>query len=215
MKFLQFLLNETRVARNSRTLHAIGKLVKMVEKKLRINHLRPVDVIHTAKVHSGRISLRIDKFMMNGNIIEKEIVEHSPSVGMIPVDRHSYVYLVQQYRHATGKSLLEIPAGKIEKGEAPEKAAYRELAEEIGYTGKFSLLTTFYLAPGYDTELMYLFQCTDLRRVVRGQLDDDENISIKRMKMGTAIRRCLSGEIQDCKTVAGLLAYSARNNVTL
>ena len=50
---------------------------------------------------------------------------------------------------------------------------------------------------------------------MRGQADDDENISIKRMKMGTAIRRCLSGEIQDCKTVAGLLAYSARNNVTL
>jgi len=215
MKFSQYLLNDNRVARNSRTLHAIEKLGKMVEKKLRKNHLRPVDIIHTTKVHSGIISLRIDKFMMNGNTIEKEIVEHSPSVGMIPVDRHSYVFLVQQYRHATGKSLLEIPAGKIEKGESPEKAAYRELAEEIGYTGKFSLLTTFYLAPGYDTELMYLFQCTNLRRVVRGQLDDDENISIKRMKMGTAVRRCLSGEIQDCKTIAGILAYSALKNVTL
>ena len=161
MKFLQSLLNETRVAR---TYMQLGSLVKMVEKKLRKNHLRPVDVIHTAKVYSGRISLRIDKFIMNGNIIEKEIVEHSPSVGMIPVDRHSYVYLVQQYRHATGKSLLEIPAGKIEKGEAPEKVVLGSSAEEIGYTGKFSLLTTFYLAPGYDTELNLPFPMYSLEK---------------------------------------------------
>lgn len=180
----------------------------MVE-KLEKNHLRPVQVIRSTKIHSGNISLRIDRFTLNGKIIEKEIVEHSPSVGMIPIDRDSYVYLVQQYRHATGKCLLEIPAGKIEKGESPEKAAYRELAEEIGYIGKFSLLTTFYLAPGYDTELMYLFVCTDLMKVPRGKLDDDENISIKRIKIGTAIRKCLRGEIQDCKTIAGLLAYSA------
>ena len=173
------------------------------------NHVKSVDVIATRKIHSGNISLRIDRFSLNGKAIEKEIVDHSPSVGMIPIDNSSYVYLVRQYRHATGKCLLEIPAGKIEKGESPTNAAFRELAEEIGYVGKFSLLTSFYLAPGYDTELMYLFVCTDLTKVPRGRLDDDENITIKRMKIGTAVDKCLSGEIQDCKTVAGLLAYSA------
>jgi ADP-ribose pyrophosphatase len=181
----------------------------MTMKKLGKNSTRPINVEHSTKVHSGNISLRIDRFTLNGKTIEKEIVEHSPSVGMIPVDQNSYVYLVKQYRHATGRSLLEIPAGKIEKGESPENAAYRELAEEIGFIGKLSLLTTLYLAPGYDTELMYLFACTDLIKVPRGKLDDDENISIKRMKIGTAIRKCLSGEIQDCKTVAGLLTYSS------
>jgi ADP-ribose pyrophosphatase len=177
--------------------------------KLEKNCLPPVHMIQSTKIHSGNISLRIDRFTLNGKLIEKEIVEHNPSVGMIPIDRDSYVYLVKQYRHPTGKCLLEIPAGKIEKGESPEKAAYRELAEEIGYMGKFSLLTTLYLAPGYDTELMYLFVCTDLKKVPRGRLDDDENITIKKMQIGTAIRKCLRGEIQDCKTVAGLLAYSA------
>jgi ADP-ribose pyrophosphatase len=181
----------------------------MVARKLAKNQLRPVDVKQSTKIYSGNISLRIDKYILNGKIIEKEIVDHSPSVGMIPIDHDSYVYLVKQYRHATGKCLLEIPAGKIEKGETPARAAHRELAEEIGYIGKFSLLTTFYLAPGYDTELMYLFVCTDLIKVPRGRLDDDENISIKRMKIDTAIRKCLRGEFQDCKTVAGLLAYSA------
>lgn len=180
------------------------KLVKKLEK----NGLRSVDMIFSKKVHSGNISLRIDRFTLNGKVIEKEIVEHRPSVGMIPIDHDSYVYLVKQYRHATGKCLLEIPAGRIEKGESPAKAASRELAEEIGYVGRFSLLTTFYLAPGYDTELMHLFVCTDLTKVPRGRLDDDENISIKRLKIGTAIQKCLRGEIQDCKTVAGLLTYS-------
>jgi ADP-ribose pyrophosphatase len=180
----------------------------MVE-KLRKNRLRPVYVTHSSKIYSGNISLRIDRFTLKGKIIEKEIVEHSPSVGIIPIERDSYIYLVRQYRHAPGKCLLEIPAGKIEKGESPTRAAYRELAEEIGYIGKFSLLTTFYLAPGYDTELMHLFVCTDLRKVPRARLDDDENISIRRMKIDTAIRKCLRGEIQDCKTVAGLLTYSA------
>jgi ADP-ribose pyrophosphatase len=178
-------------------------------KELKKNRSIQVNMIHSAKIHSGNVSLRIDRFILNGKIVEKEIVEHRPSVGMIPLDRDYNVYLVKQYRHATGKSLLEIPAGKIEKGESPEKAAYRELAEEIGYVGKFSLLTTFYLAPSYDTELMYLFLCTDVIKVPRGRLDDDENITIKKMKLSTAIRKCLSGEIQDCKTVAGLLAYSA------
>ncbi len=181
----------------------------MVARKLAKNQLRPVDVKQSTRIYSGNISLRIDKYILNGKIIEKEIVDHRPSVGMIPIDHDSYVYLVKQYRHTTGKCLLEIPAGKIEKGESPARAAYRELAEEIGYVGRFSLLTTFYLAPGYDTELMYLFVCTDLIKVPRGRLDDDENISIKRMKIDTAIRKCLRGEIQDCKTVAGLLAYSA------
>jgi ADP-ribose pyrophosphatase len=169
-----------------------------------------IDVIETRKVHSGRISVRIDKFRINGKTVEREIVEHSPSVGLIPVDHDSYLFMVLQYRHAAGKCLLEIPAGKIEIGESPEEAARRELAEEIGYTGKLSLLTTFYLAPGYDTELMYLYLCSDLRRIPRGQLDDDEDISVKRLKISTAIRRCLKGEIQDCKTVAGILALSYR-----
>jgi ADP-ribose pyrophosphatase len=178
-------------------------MVKKTEK----NCSGPVTAIGSTTIYSGNISLRVDKFTLNDKVIEKEIVEHSPSVGIIPIVDNSYVYLVEQYRHATGKCLLEIPAGKIEKGESPEKAACRELSEEIGYIGKFSHLTTFYLAPGYDTEKMHLFVCTDLKKVPRGRLDDDENISIIKMEIGTAIRKCFTGEIQDCKTVAALLAY--------
>lgn len=169
---------------------------------------RPADVIETRKIYVGRVSLRIDRFRMNNQVIEREIVEHSPSVGLIPIDRDAYVYLVMQYRHATGRRLLEIPAGKIEAEESPKEAASRELAEEIGMAGEFSLLTTFYLAPGYDTELMYLFLCRNLRRVKRGRLDEDEDISVKKLKISTAVRKCLTGDITDCKTIAAILSYS-------
>jgi hypothetical protein len=68
----------------------------------------------------------------------------------------------------------------------------------------------WYLAPGYSTELMYVFVATDLRKVIgrRGNLDDDEeNITVKCMKLTTAVKKCITGEIEDCKTVAALLAY--------
>lgn len=151
--------------------------------------------------------MRKDRFLLDRRVIEKEIVEHQDSVGIVPVNGRD-VILVAQYRRAAGKVLLEIPAGKIEKGEIPRRAAIREMAEEIGYSGKLEPLMRFYLAPGYSTELMHVFVATNLRKITRGPLDDDENIRIKKMKLGAALRKCLSGEIQDSKTVGALLAYS-------
>ena len=97
---------------------------------------RKIKVIDTKKIYTGIVSLRLDKLVLGDKIIKKEIVEHVPSVGLIPIIDNLDVLFVSQYRHAAGKTLLEIPAGKIEKGETPEKAALREMAEEIGYTGK-------------------------------------------------------------------------------
>ena len=104
---------------------------------------------------------------------------------------------------------MEIPAGKIEKGESPKRAALREMREEIGYTGKLSPLMQWYLAPGYNTELMYVFVATGLRKIDKKEnLDDDENIKVKRMNLTMAIEKCINGEIEDCKTIGALLAYA-------
>lgn len=151
--------------------------------------------------------MRKDRFSLDGRMIEKEIVEHPDSVGIVAVSG-SEVILVTQYRRTSGSVLLEIPAGKIEKGETPRQAAVREMAEEIGYSGKLEPLMKWYLAPGYSTELMHVFVATRLRKIERGPLDDDENIRIKKMKLDAAVRKCLSGEIKDSKTVAALLAYN-------
>jgi ADP-ribose pyrophosphatase len=170
---------------------------------------KKVDLLFSKKIYSGNISLRIDKFKLDGKTIEKEVVEHLPSIGLIPVIDDTHLLFVTQYRHAAGKTMLEIPAGKIEKDETPEQAALREMGEEIGYTGKLFPILQWYLAPGYDTELMYVFVATDLRKINRrGNLDSDESITIKRMRLTTAIKKCINGEINDCKTVAALLAYA-------
>jgi ADP-ribose pyrophosphatase len=169
--------------------------------------MRGVRPITSRKIYSGRIGLRKDRFSLDGRIVEKEIVEYQNSIGIVAVSG-SDVILVTQYRHPAGRVLLEIPAGKIEKGETPRQAAVREMAEEIGYSGRLKPLTKWYLAPGYSTELMHVFVATNLRKIARGPLDDDENIRIRKMKLSAAVRKCLSGEIQDSKTVAALLAYS-------
>lgn|GEM_PF-90423 len=169
---------------------------------------RKIKVIDTKKIYTGNVSLRLDRFVLGDKIIKKEIVEHVPSVGLIPIIDNLDVLFVSQYRHAAGKTLLEIPAGKIEKGETPEKAALREMAEEIGYTGKLHPLLKMYLAPGYDTELMYVYVATDLKRIDRATRDDDENIRIKRIRLSAAIEKSINGELEDCKSIAAILAYA-------
>jgi ADP-ribose pyrophosphatase len=83
------------------------------------------------------------------------------------------------------------------------------MTEEISYTGKLAPLLRWYLAPGYCTEVMQIFIATRLKKLkARGKLDEDENITIKHMKLITAIKKCISGEIVDCKTVAALLTYA-------
>lgn len=165
-----------------------------------------VRVIDSVVLHSGSVTLRKDRFSLNGRIIEKEIVEHSPSVAIVPVVDSS-VLLVEQYRRAAGKTLLEIPAGKIEQGETALAAAAREMAEEIGYAGKLRPLAHWYLAPGYDTEFMRVYAATGLTKVKQGRLDDDEDIAVRKVSLDAAIRKCFTGEIQDCKTTAALLVY--------
>ncbi|HJT84984.1 MAG TPA: NUDIX hydrolase [Nitrososphaeraceae archaeon] len=166
-------------------------------------------LLDSRKVYSGeKISIRKDEFILENKKIQKEVVEHSPSVGLIPIIDHSNILLITQYRHPAKKTLLEIPAGKIEDGETKEEAARRELYEETGYTGKLSFLTKWYLVPSYDTELMYIFIVTNLKKMSNKQgSDDDENIKVKKLGLKTALKKCINGQIIDCKTIAALLAY--------
>lgn len=170
--------------------------------------MNKVKVLHSKRVYSGKISIRKDEFILQDKKIQKEIVEHSPSVGLVPIIDYSNILLITQYRHPTKKTLLEIPAGKIEDGETKEQAARRELYEETGYAGTLSFLTKWYLAPSYDTELMYIFLVTNLKKMSHKQgKDDDENIKLKKLGLKTALKKCINGEIIDCKTVAALLVY--------
>ncbi len=181
-----------------------------------------IQLLSSNKIYEGSISIRIDRYELNNKVIEKEIIEHSPSVGVVPILRGTHILFVTQYRHAAKKYTLEIPAGNVEKGETPKQAALREMREEIGYVGKLLPILRCYLSPGYNTELMYVFVATHLRKVkdLREDRDDDEeDIAVKSMRLTTAIRKCIVGGIEDCKTIAALLAYAKmskmRQNILL
>jgi len=176
--------------------------------------MNPDVLISSDNLYSGKISIRSYKYRSEDKIIEKEIVEHADSVGIIALDNKGNIILVKQFRVATKNSLVEIPAGKIERGETPKDAAVREMIEEIGYCGKLKLLFQGYLAPGYDTEKMYFFLASKLKKSKQVlPQDEDESIKIKRMKLSCAVEKCISGNIVDCKTIAAILLVSNRTNM--
>src|SRR6476646_7451845 len=166
-------------------------------------------VIDSKLIYNGPIKLKLDTFRINGKIFRKEVVEHNASVGIIPILSNDEIILIKQYRHAVNEYLIEIPAGKIENKESPIEAAKRELEEETGFTGDLIPLTKCYLAPSYDTELMYLFIARNITKINNPLyvMDEDENISSMILNLNDAISYCFNGNIKDCKTVSAILLY--------
>ena len=136
---------------------------------------------------------------------EREIVEHPGAVAIVAVDVEGCVALVRQLREATRKHLLELPAGTAEPGEVPLETAQRELREECGLTGgEWRELAAFWTTPGFCRERMHLFAAEG---VVRGEPApaDDEELELVRWPVAEIGERL--GEIEDAKTLAGLLLY--------
>ena len=163
--------------------------------------------IASRSAFEGRIvSVRVDTVrLQNGRDGTREIVAHAPSICVVPVDAAGNVLLVRQYRKPAEAFLLEVPAGGIEPGEAPETAVRRELQEEIGHTaGALTPLTAFWLAPGWCTEYMYAYLATDLTPS-RLDSDEDEFIDVVPAARSEIPALIADGAIQDAKSVASLL----------
>ncbi|MCY4556375.1 MAG: NUDIX hydrolase [Chloroflexi bacterium] len=163
--------------------------------------------ISSRPIYSGRIiDVRVDTVrLQNGRESTREIVDHAPSICVVPVDAEGNVLMVRQYRKPVDQFLLEVPAGGIEAGETPEEAAQRELQEEIGHTTDNLLaMSAFWLAPGWCSEFMYSFLATDLKRAALDS-DEDEFIEVVRVPLSGAMDVIASGEVQDAKSVASLL----------
>jgi ADP-ribose pyrophosphatase len=136
---------------------------------------------------------------------EREIVEHPGAVAIVAVDEEGFVTLVRQLREATRAYLLELPAGTAEAGEEPLETARRELLEECGLTGgEWRELAAFWTTPGFCRERMVLFAAEG---VVRGEAapEADEEIEVVRWPVAEITERLR--EIEDAKTLAGLLLY--------
>lgn len=172
----------------------------------------PERLVRSQAVFSGRvIKVQVDEVALaGGRHSQREVVVHPGAVVMLAEDGEGRILFVSQYRHATGKTLLELPAGTLEPGEAPEAAAARELGEETGYEpGGLERLGGFYSAPGFCTEYLHAFLCTRLRPS-QHRPDFDEEIAPVRLTLDEALARAHTGEIQDAKTLATLLLYQLR-----
>ena len=166
--------------------------------------------ISSKKTYSGRIiDVRIDQIQLeSGKSTLREVVEHDPTVAILPIDDHKNIILVSQYRHPAKKYILEVPAGLIDPGEDPRKAAFREFMVETGY-GASSLESVgkIWASRGFTDEYMNCYIARDLfpKKLPH---DDDEEITIKKITMREAHKLINDGTIDDAKTIALILIAS-------
>ena len=144
----------------------------------------------------------------DGHEAERVVVRHPGAVALIAIDEDGRWLLVRQYRHPTGKALLEIPAGTREPNERAESTAGRELREETGYAASSIIhLGGAWMAPGIFGEFMEFYVANDLKESPLPQ-DDDEYIGqperMTEEEIETAIR---AGEISDAKTIMALTLF--------
>ena len=163
--------------------------------------------LETREIFKGRtVRLDVEKVRLpNDKVMDFEIIRHSGAAAVVPVTDDGHVFLIRQYRYATGGYLLEIPAGKLDPGEEPEACALRETEEEIGYRpGKLEPLGWIWTTPGFADEKIWLYLATGLEPT-RQALGDDEILSIERVTLAEAVEKAARGEIQDSKSVCALL----------
>ncbi len=141
----------------------------------------------------------------NGKIRQYELIDHPGAVTIVPVDNEGNILFVTQFRVGAGKSLLELPAGTLGKGEEPFHCASREIREETGMAaGEMKELGSFYLAPGYSSEYMHIFLATKLTHDPLPE-DEDEFLELTALPVEKAYQMATAGEINDGKTLAALL----------
>ena len=149
-----------------------------------------------------------------GGTNTRDIIRHNGSVVILAVDESKNsqdpdIIFERQYRHAAGQFLIELPAGRVEPGEAPLTAAKREMIEETGYRAKrWTLLTKYFASPGFLGEWMQIYLARDIRDGV-SQPEDDEQIEVFRLPLSEALALVAANKIHDGKTLIGLMLYDA------
>lgn len=172
-------------------------------------------MVATRVIHRGRyMTFRVDTVeRADGTRTERDVVGHPGAVAILALDAEDRVLLVRQFRPATGRALLEIPAGTLDADEAtgaiedPDLAARRELEEETGFRAQnWRRIASFWTAPGFATELMHLYLATDLTPADGHRLgpDEDEHIELHRVPWRDAVALAEAGDIVDGKSLVGL-----------
>jgi ADP-ribose pyrophosphatase len=165
-----------------------------------------VTVLGTRPIYQGQIlNLRVDKVeYSNGHRAQLEVVEHRGGVAIIAMPAPRSIVLVRQYRPAIGRTMWEVPAGKLEAREDPLACATRELIEETGYRAQqLRKLWTFFTAPGFCTELMHLFVAEGLSAGEPAP-EENEQIEVRTFEVEEAWSLVTRDEMPDAKTQIAL-----------
>lgn len=168
-------------------------------------------VLDSIEVFRGRIfTATVDTVREANKTYTREVVHHPGSAVIVPIFEDGTVALVRQYRHPAVRYLLEAPAGTLMRGERPEEGAARELEEELGFVaGKLEKLTEFFVSPGFLEEKMWVYLATEMTKT-KQQLEDDEIVEVVRIPFSQALEMITDGEIEDAKTIIGLMLAAPR-----
>ncbi|MCQ2550656.1 MAG: NUDIX hydrolase [Clostridia bacterium] len=157
-------------------------------------------------IYDGNIlKLRKDKVTVKSGVSYREIVEHNGGSVILPLDSEGYVYMVRQFRKPVERVVLEVPAGKIDKGEDPFETAKRELKEETGITAESIVhLTDILPSVGYSKEVLYIYLATGLSF---GETNPDENeaLDVEKYKLEDLVKMVMDKKIKDAKSVVAIL----------
>ena len=175
--------------------------MNLEEKTTKINY------IYRGKI----INVRCDEAELpDGRPCKREMIEHPGGASVLCV-HEGKAALVRQFRYAYGEALLEIPAGKLERGEDPMLAAKRELEEETGLTAEsLRHIFTLYPTPGYTNEKIYIYEAVNVKKGQQ-QLDEGEFLNVVYLPVEEAVRMVKEGEICDAKTIVALQHYLLHN----
>lgn len=158
-------------------------------------------------IYSGKVfdAEQILVKLPNEKIHTYDLVNHRDSVTILPIDEDDQIWFVRQFRVGSESVLLELPAGVIEEGETPRTCALREVREEIGMASQdMKKIGSFYLAPGYCTEMNHVFLACQLRPSALSN-DEDEFLEVVCIPKEKAYQMAKDGQIKDGKSIAALL----------
>ncbi len=171
--------------------------------------------LESRRVYTGKVlNLDVDRVRFpDGSVGELEMIRHSGASAVVPflgdpAGDDPQLLLIKQYRYAANGYLYELPAGRLDPGEAPEDCARRELREETGCSAeRVELLYTMYTTPGFTDERIHLFMATGLTHGETGH-ESDEFLTMETVPLSQALEMIRDGLIQDAKTALGIL-YAA------
>jgi ADP-ribose pyrophosphatase len=168
-------------------------------------------ILSSQKIFDGRVfNVTVDTVREGELTYQREVVHHNGSAVIVPVYDDGTVALVRQYRHPAVRYLLEVPAGTLAEGERPEIGAARELKEELGVVAaRLEKLSEFFVSPGFCEEKMWVYLATELSEGEQA-LEADEILDVVRMPIADALEMITSGEIEDAKTIIGLILAAPR-----